>query len=165
MNRYRLVGALIVCAVFAAALALVGGAFGNGSANAAQAVQAASANATLTIEGMEGASALELQSYSWGVKNPITIGTPGGGAGTGKATFDDLTVERQADAVSPRLVRAVATGEHFPSATLEARAGKTTLRYTFNTVFVTSVHHSGGANGVVEGVSLIYGSVQIEAVP
>jgi type VI secretion system secreted protein Hcp len=165
MTRYRVAGAFVACAAIAAALALVAGAFGNGSAQAAEAKQAASPPATLTIEGMEGASGLEVQSYSWGLKNPVTTGSGGGGAGTGKVTLADLTIERAADAVSPKLVAATATGEHFPSATLEARIGKSTLRYTFHVVFVTSVQHDGGANGVSESVSLTYGSVNIEFVP
>jgi type VI protein secretion system component Hcp len=164
MNRYRVAGAFVACAVIGAALALVAGAFGNGSAQAARAVQAANPTATLTVEGLEGATGLEVQSFSWGIENPVTTGTGGGGAGTGKAKLSDLTVERAADAVSPRLFQAVATGEHFPSATLEARVGKTTLRYTFHLVFVTSVQHTGGANGVVERLSLTYGSVQVESV-
>jgi type VI protein secretion system component Hcp len=164
MNRYRVVGALVACAAVGGVLALVGGAFGNGSAQAAATTRAANAATTLTIEGLEGANALDVQSFSWGIENPVTTGTGGGGAGTGKAKLSDLTVERAADAVSPRLFQAVATGEHFPSATLEARVGKTTLRYTFHLVFVTSVQHTGGANGVVERLSLTYGSVQVESV-
>jgi type VI secretion system secreted protein Hcp len=164
MRRYRVVGALVACAAVAAVLALIGGAFGNGSAQAARGIQADKAAPTLTIEGLEGASALEVQSYSWGVKNPVTDGTGGGGAGTGKATFSELTLTRAADGVSPRIFRAVATGEHFPSATLEAPVGKTTLRYTFRLVFVTSVQHNGGGDGVTESLSLAYGSVAVEAI-
>jgi type VI protein secretion system component Hcp len=164
MKRYRVVGALVACAAVAAVLALTGGAFSNGSAQAARAIQADKPAATLTIEGLEGADALEVQSYSWGVKNPVTEGTGGGGAGTGKATFSELTLTRVADGVSPRIFRAVATGEHFPSATVEARVGKTTLRYTFRLVFVTSVQHNGGGDGVTESLSLAYGSVAVEAI-
>jgi type VI protein secretion system component Hcp len=164
MNRYRVVGALVACAAVAGVLALVGGAFGNGSAQAARAIQADKQAATLTIEGLEGATALEVQSYSWGVKNPVTEGTGGGGAGTGKATFSELTLTRAADDVSPRLFSAAATGAHFASATLEAHVGKTTLRYTFRLVFVTSVQHNGGGDGVTESLSLAFGSVTIEAV-
>jgi type VI protein secretion system component Hcp len=164
MKRYRVVGALIACAVVAGLLALIGGTFGDGSAQAARAIQADKTAATLTIEGAEGANALEVQSYSWGVKNPVSDGSAGGGAGTGKATLTELTVTRAADGVSPRLFRAVATGEHFPSATLEARVGKTTLRYTFRLVFVTSLQHNGGGDGVAESLSLAYGSVTVEAV-
>jgi type VI protein secretion system component Hcp len=79
--------------------------------------------------------------------------------------LDDLTVARAADAVSPAFVRAAATGEHFPSATLEARVGKSTLRYTFHLVFVTAVQHTGGEHGVVESLSLTYGSVTVESIP
>jgi type VI secretion system secreted protein Hcp len=164
MKRYRVVGALVACAVVAGVLALIGGAFGNGSAQAARTIQAEKAATTLTIEGLDGANALDVQSFSWGIENPVTIGSGGGGAGTGKAKLSDLIVERSADAASPGLFRAAATGEHFPSATLEARVGKTTLRYTFNLVFVTSVQHTGGANGIAERLSLTYGSVQIESV-
>ncbi len=34
---------------------------------------------------------VEVLSYSWGVTNPVHIGS-GGGAGTGKATFQDLSI-------------------------------------------------------------------------
>jgi len=165
MNRYRVVGALVACAAIAIVLALVGGAFGNASAQAARAAPGEKRAATLTIEGLEGASALEIQSFSLGVKNPSSGGTAGGGAGTGKATLSDLTVTRSADDVSPRLFGAVATGEHFPSATLEARVGKSTMRYTFHLVFVTSLQHSGDRDGVSESLSLTYGSVAIESIP
>ena len=67
MKRYRVAGALVACAVVAGVLALIGGAFGNGSAQAARTIQADKTAATLTIEGAEGANALEVQSYSWGV--------------------------------------------------------------------------------------------------
>jgi hypothetical protein len=43
--------------------------------------------------------------------------------------------------------------------------GKSALRYTFHLVFVTSVQHTGGANGVVESLLLTYGSVEVESVP
>ena len=165
MAKYRVVGALVACAAIAFVLALVGGAFGNGSAQAASASHGEKTAATLTIEGLEGASALELQSFSFGVKNVTSGGTAGGGAGAGKATFSDLNVTRSADGVSPRLFGAVATGEHFPSATLEARVGKSSLRYTFHLVFVTSLQHSGDRDGVSESLSLTYGSVAIESIP
>ena len=42
--------------------------------------------------------------------------------------------------------------------------GKTTLRYTFRLVFVTSLQHNGGGDGVAESLSLAYGSVTVEAI-
>ena len=162
MRRYRLAGALVVCVAVAVALALVAGAFGNGSARAAPAAQAANGG-TLTIQGLQGASSLELQSFSWGVTNPTTIGSGGGGAGSGKAVLGDVIVERAIDSVSPRFFQAAATGQHFPTATIVLTTGKdTTMQYTFDTVFVTSVQHSSSADGAVEKLSLTYGAVSID---
>jgi type VI secretion system secreted protein Hcp len=165
MKRYRRAGAVLACIVLAVVLAFVAGAFGRDSAKAASAAQAASIG-TLTVQGLQGASSLELQSYSWGVKTPVDIGSAGGGAGAGKATFEEVTVQRSLDAVSPRFVQAAATGQHFPSATIDVATGKgTTMHYTFNTVFITAVQHTGNGDGAVESLSLIYGSVQVESIP
>jgi type VI secretion system secreted protein Hcp len=164
MKRYRRASAMLACAGLAIVLALVAGAFGRGSAKAAPAAQAANVG-TLTVQGIQGASSLDLQSFSWGVKTPVDIGGAGGGAGAGKATFDALTVTRSLDAVSPRFVQAAATGQHFPSATIEIATGKgTIMRYTLNTVFVTAVQHTANGDGAVESLSLVYGAVQVEAV-
>jgi type VI secretion system secreted protein Hcp len=165
MKKHRVGGAALAAVFVAAALALAGGVFGRGAAHAAPAAQAANVG-TLTVQGLQGASSLDLQSFSWGVKTPVDIGSSGGGAGAGKATFQEVTVQRSLDAVSPRFVQAASTGQHFPSATIEVATGKgTTMRYAFNTVFVTSVQHSSNGDGAVESLSLLYGAVQVEAVP
>jgi type VI secretion system secreted protein Hcp len=164
MKTHRLVVAALTCAVIAAALALVAGALGDGSAKAAPAAPSAEVG-RLTIDDLAGASGLEVQSYSWGVENPVTIGGPGGGGGAGKATFSDLVVERPLDDVTPALVEAVATGEHFPSATLVAKAGKGTMRYTLDEVFVTSVEHSTSGERPLERLSLTYEAVELESAP
>jgi type VI secretion system secreted protein Hcp len=163
MIRYRLGAAAVACVLVAAALALVAGAFGGGAAQAAQAASSASAAGSLTIEGLQGASALDVQSYTWGVKNPVTIGSSGGGAGAGKATFSDLVVTRPVDSVSPRLVTAAATGQHFASATLEVPMRKGVTRYTFDLVIVSGVEHSGSGDVPVETLTLTYGTVAVEA--
>jgi type VI protein secretion system component Hcp len=160
MTRYRFGSAVVACA---AALALVAGAFGGGSAQGAQAAPSASPAGTLTIEGLPGATGLEVDAYSWGVTNPTTIGGPGGGGGAGKATFSDLVVTRPVDGVSPRLVTATATGQHFDSATLEVSMRRGVMRYTLDTVFVTGVQHSGSGQGPVENLSLTYAGVEVEA--
>jgi type VI protein secretion system component Hcp len=160
MTRYRLGAAAIVCAVVAAALALVAGAFGGG---AAQAAPSASTAGTLSIEGLQGGNELEVDSYSWGVTNPATVGTPGGGGGAGKATFSDLVVTRPVDGVSPRLVTAAATGQHFDSATLEVPTRKGAMRYTFDLVLVTGVQHGGSGHAPIETLTLTYATVAVEA--
>jgi type VI secretion system secreted protein Hcp len=162
MTRYRLGATAGAGAAVAAALALVAGAFG-GPAQVAQAAPSASTAGTLSIEGLQGGSALEVDSYSWGVTNPATVGTPGGGGGAGKATFSDLVVTRPVDSVSPRLVAAAATGQHFDSATLEVPTRKGAMRYTFDLVLVTGVQHSGSGDAPVETLTLTYGTVEVAA--
>jgi type VI protein secretion system component Hcp len=163
MTRHRLGVAAVACVVVAAALALVAAAFGGGSAQAAHGAPSVGSAGTLTIEGLQGASALEVASYTWGVKNALTIGTPGGGAGAGKATFTDLVVTRPVDGVSPRLVAAAATGQHFDSATLEVPMRKGVMRYAFDSVFVTGVEHSGSGDAPTESLTLTYATVAVAA--
>ena len=50
-------------------------------------------------------------SFSWGVTNPAST-APGGGAGAGKATFQDLSIVHNIDKASPQLLKACATGQH-----------------------------------------------------
>lgn len=165
MKRYRFGAAVLACAAVAAALALLAGAFGKGSAQAASAAQASNVG-TLTIEGLQGGTSLELQSFSWGIENDVTIGSSSGGAGAGKVKLGDLIVERSIDSVSPRLVQAAATGQHFDSATVDLRTGKgAPMRYTFHPVFLTSVQHRSAGEGAVETLSLVYGAVAVAPAP
>jgi type VI secretion system secreted protein Hcp len=163
MTRYRLGAAAAATALVAVVLALVAGVLGSGLAQAASASPAASAVGTLTIEGLQGASSLEVESYSWGVTSPVSVGSPGGGAGAGKATFSDLVVTRPVDAVSPKLIAAAVTGQHFDSAVLVVPLRKSVLRYTFDVVFVTGVQHSGSGDRPLETLSLTYGAVRVES--
>src|ERR1700704_1510183 len=52
---------------------------------------------------------IEVLSFSWGLTNGVSIGA-GGGAGAGKATFQDLTIVHNIDKASPLLMKACATG-------------------------------------------------------
>jgi type VI secretion system secreted protein Hcp len=162
MTRYRIGAAAVASAVVAVVLALVAGAFGSGSAQAAPAAPAATAAGTLTIAGLQGASSLDVESYSWGVTSPVDIGS-GGGAGAGKATFSDLVVTRPVDGVSPRLIAAAATGQHFDTAVLVVPTRKGAMRYTFDLVFVTGVQHTSSGDRPVESLTLAYGTVEVEA--
>jgi len=163
MSRYRLGAAAVASALVAACLALVTGMFGSGSAQAAPAASAANAVGTLTIAGLQGAGSLEVDSYSWGVTSPVSIGSPGGGAGAGKATFSDLVVTRPVDSVSPKLFAAAASGQHFASAALVVPTRKGSMRYTFDLVFVTGVQHSSSGDRPLETLTLTYGAVKVEA--
>jgi type VI secretion system secreted protein Hcp len=120
--------------------------------------------------------AFELKSFKIEVKNPTSMGSSGGGAGTGKCAFEPFEVTKVTDNCSPSLFKTCATGQHYPFAIIAVRkaggggAGKTGyvyLKYTFNCVFVNSVSWSGSSGDDLpeETVQFAYGSVTVEYTP
>jgi type VI secretion system secreted protein Hcp len=113
---------------------------------------------------------VEVLSWSWGVSQGGSI-APGGGAGTGKASFSDFNFTHQYDKASPVLIRACATGTHIKEATIAMRkAGKGQpdfLIIKMNDVVVTSVQSnvSGDAAGTAENVALQFAKVHVEYRP
>ena len=107
--------------------------------------------------------AIELISFDWNAENPATIGSASGGAGSGKAKLNPLTVEKRVDSASAALFQRLATGAHIPSMELFVRRGGATgtghLKYRFATVFVTSVRPSGDGEQMRERVTFAYGAV------
>src|SRR5438477_631325 len=92
-----------------------------------------------TIEMPADLPLTNVASWSLGVSNSVSVGSAGGGAGAGKATFEDLTITKKVDASSPKLISACASGRHFADATLVVTANGTTNTYKLKEVFVTSV--------------------------
>ncbi len=113
-------------------------------------------------------SELEIKEFSFGVENPTTIGSMSGGAGAGKAKFNEFTVKKGVDRASPALFLACGQGCHFPQATLTIRkaGGKKLdyLIYIFYMVYVTKVEWSGGGGEEApeENVTFVYGAMQIQ---
>lgn len=131
----------------------------------------------LKIDGVDGEStdakhkgAIDVVSFGFGV---VQSGTPvgGGGAGAGKASFQDLHVVIRLDKASPRLFVACAAGEHFRNAVLTARrAGKGQvefLKVTLSGVFVTSYRGGGAAaeDGPHVEVTLGYERIELQYTP
>ncbi len=113
---------------------------------------------------------IEVLSWSWGVSQSGTM-THGGGGGAGKASFHDFNFTHHVDRASPHLMRACATGEHIPEATITVRkAGKGQQEYLvikMTDVLVTSVSTSFSAEGdaAAEGVALAFAKVDLEYKP
>ena len=111
---------------------------------------------------------IEVLSFSWGVTNGATIG-PGGGAGAGRATFQDLSIIHNIDKASPLLLKACATGEHLKEATVTHRkAGKGQQEYLIvkmKDVVITGVVRGGSGDGASETVSLVFAKVDFEYRP
>ncbi len=113
---------------------------------------------------------IDVLAWSWGVSHTSTAG-PGAGAGAGKAVFRELTLTHHLDKASPLLMKACATGERLPDATITVRrAGDRAqdhLVITMTDVLVTSVSTSvsAEADGGVEEVVLAFAKVDLEYKP
>jgi type VI secretion system secreted protein Hcp len=112
---------------------------------------------------------IEVLSFSWGVANAGPT-APGGGAGGGKATFQDLAIVHGIDKATPELLKACATGLHIRDATIthrKAGAGQQEfLIIKLNDVTITAVNHSGSEDQpYVESVTLKFANVDFEYKP
>jgi len=116
------------------------------------------------------AHAIDVLAWGWGVSNSGTTHM-GGGGGSGKANFQDLSVTKYVDSSSHALLGACATGEHFTKASLHVRkAGKTQQEYItieMKEVLVTSVSTggSGGEDRLTENLSLNFAEVKFTYKP
>jgi type VI secretion system secreted protein Hcp len=110
---------------------------------------------------------VEVLSWSWGVDTRSSAG----GAGSGKANFNDFHFTHHIDKASPNLLKACATGEHIKEATITARkAGKGQQEFLIikmNDVIITSVAVSGSGDtaAMAESVALRFGKVDLEYKP
>ena len=113
---------------------------------------------------------IEIFSWSWGVSQTGSA-SYGTGAGQGKAAFSDFSFVHNLDKASPNLMKACATGKHYPEATITARkAGegqKEYLIFKFSEVFVTNVSPaaSNAGDAVQEQVSMQFSKVELEYKP
>lgn len=107
--------------------------------------QGAAVDFLLEIDGIEGESAqgeIEILSWSWGATNSSSA--VGGGTGTGKANFQDLTIVKSVDKASPKLMLYCAQGRHIPSATLTVRRDRDTfMKLEMSNVLISSFKMSG----------------------
>jgi type VI secretion system secreted protein Hcp len=126
----------------------------------------------LRIDGIEGESsakghekAIDVLAWSWSLNQPGTHAY-GGGAGSGKVSFQDFDFVARLSTASPLLVLACATGTHHKWAELtgERSGGKTVafVKYRLSDVLVGRVDHADDEDGVpVEEFSLRYGKFEI----
>ncbi len=133
------------------------------------------ADILLDIPGVEGESKIkgfegkiDVLSQSLGVSNPSSV-QYGGGAGTAKANFQDLTIVKRVDKATPTFILKTANGTHFNKATLilrKASGGEPVqyLKYEMTEVFVTSwqVSDSGNSDSfAMEHVSLSFAKLTV----
>lgn len=95
----------------------------------------------------------------------------GGGGGSGKASFQDLSFTKYIDSATNALMTALATGDHQDTVVLTVRkAGDGQQKYiliTMEQVLVTSISTggSGGEDRLTENVTLNFGKVTFAYTP
>ncbi len=110
---------------------------------------------------------IDVLAWSWGVSNSGSVHV-GGGAGAGKANFQDLSFTKWIDKSSPILMLHTANGKHIGSAVLTVRkAGENPLEYlviTLTEVMVSSLSTggSGGEDRLTENVTLNFAKIKVE---
>lgn len=110
---------------------------------------------------------IDILAWSWGCSQNGTTHM-GSGSGAGKANFQDLSCTKWIDKSSPKLIEALTTGKHVPTAHLKVRkvGGKTPLDYyqiLMSDVIITSVSTggSGGEDRLTENVTLNFGAFKV----
>ncbi|WP_338763099.1 type VI secretion system tube protein Hcp [Massilia sp. METH4] len=107
---------------------------------------------------------IDVLAWSWGMSQSGTTHM-GGGGGSGKASFQDLSFTKYVDSASNALMFALARGTHVPKAELLVRkAGEGQAPYitiTMEEVIVTSISTggSGGEDRLTENVTLNFAKV------
>lgn len=118
---------------------------------------------------------IEVLSWSWGMTNPTTIGSATGGAGAGKASFQDLHFVQHTQSSSPLILKACATGQHLKQVDMAFIKGESQpspteyLKIKLEDVLVSS-YQAGGAEGSdndvpSESVSLNFAKMTFDYFP
>jgi len=121
----------------------------------------------LKVDGIEGDSGdgkhkaeIEIRSFAWAAS---------GGCGAGKCRMQDLVMTMEHGKAAPKLLSALASGDHIKSAVLTARkAGggqQDYLKFTLSDVVVTRFQHGGSkANQlpVLDQLGLSFAKFEVE---
>ena len=103
----------------------------------------------MTVDGITN-NPFQVQSFSWGLSNPVTF--QNGGISQGHPSVSSLSIMKSFDAVDPGLINACFTGFHPHYATLRGFRGSNTTPFLdiyMEGVFVESHQMSGATNNVL----------------
>jgi type VI secretion system secreted protein Hcp len=129
----------------------------------------------LKLDGIKGESTdskhkdeIEIESFSWGMTQPGSFAS-GGGGGAGKVNFQDFHFTSRVSNASPNLMLACASGQHIKVATLTVRkAGKDQQEYYIIKLSdnLVSSYQSGGSEGSnalpVDQFSINFAKIEFE---
>ena len=116
-------------------------------------------------KGYEGK--IDVLAWSWGIANTGSF-SAGGGGGTGKASFKDISIAKHVDLASPTLMLYCANGKHFDKAKLVVRkaGGDSALEYVIielEKILVSgySTGGSGGEDKLTENITFDFAQVKV----
>ncbi|WP_256645128.1 Hcp family type VI secretion system effector [Thermomonas paludicola] len=123
----------------------------------------------LKIDGIDGESAdskhkgeIDVLAWSFGASNSGSMAY-GGGGGTGKVAFQDMTITKRIDKSSPKLLEHCANGKHIKKAVLIARkqggAQMDYVKVTLSDLLVSSISLAGSGDDS-ETISLNFGHIE-----
>ncbi len=110
---------------------------------------------------------IDLISWNWGMSNPGSMHT-GGGGGAGKVNVSDISLTKAIDKASPVLMALCCDGKVHPKAEIVMRkaSGKNALEYyklLLEDVLITSVSAGGsGGDTSSENVTLNFAKFKVE---
>jgi len=133
----------------------------------------------LKLDGITGDSTdeahkgeINVDSFSWGVSNSSNIGSATGGAGAGKAQFQEFHVTMQTSKASPDLFKKCVTGSHFQKAVLtcrkaggDNRAGQDFLKFTLSDALISSYSINGDGHsdqGPEDAITINFAKFEVE---
>jgi type VI secretion system secreted protein Hcp len=138
---------------------------------------AASVDYYLKIEGVDGESTddrhkgqIDIQSFSWGVSNPSTVGPGSAGSGAGKVNFHDISIMKTVDKASPQLFSKAASGEHMKEVVLTGQmSGENPVQFyqiKMSDVIISSFWQATPEGQIpMESVSFDFAKIEIEYMP
>ena len=114
-------------------------------------------------------------SDSWSAPTKQAIGSQSSGAGAGKVTaaaprdmatgmasgkrmHKPFTITKEVDKASPLLMKACASGQHFPQVDVQLGSGE---KYTLTDVMVASDQKSSGSDRPMETISFTYQKIEM----
>jgi type VI secretion system secreted protein Hcp len=125
----------------------------------------------MQIDGATGESAdanhkgfSDVQSLSWGASQAASVS--GGGGGSGKVSFSDLTITAALDSATPAILKFCASGKHIPSAKISiCKAGGTQIEYStivLKDILVTGTQFTGTSSSETMGITYSFQAAKVE---
>lgn len=128
----------------------------------------------LRVDDLEGESTavgferyIEVESFSWGVTNPTSLGGAGGG-GAGKASFSEFIIVKRVDKSSARLWLYCAQGRHIDKVQFVSRRTPNFvyLQITLTGAVVSSFKEAGTQGELpLEEVGFTFAKIEFDYTP